>query len=124
MVRPGPTSFEDLRTVDGTIYPSFAAAAKACGLLESDEIFIRAMKDACIEKMSLKRLQHYFAMLICHGQPSDPQHLFELFLDEMYPQPAANTFNRPLAVESRRSCVLRNLEYYFNCMGTSCRFVF
>ena len=33
----GPTSFEDLRTVDGVIYESFKAACVAQGLLEDDE---------------------------------------------------------------------------------------
>jgi hypothetical protein len=34
---PGPTSFEDLRTYQETLYPTFQEACLARGLLESDD---------------------------------------------------------------------------------------
>ena len=36
-VIPNATSFEDLRTADGTVYPTYRAAALAKGLLTDDD---------------------------------------------------------------------------------------
>uniref|UniRef100_A0A183C067 Helitron_like_N domain-containing protein n=1 Tax=Globodera pallida TaxID=36090 RepID=A0A183C067_GLOPA len=88
--RPGPKSFEHLRTIDGVLFPTFAGAAQHLGLLESDVIFRRSMREACAEKSNFKQLQHYFAMLLCHARPAEPQELFDEFLDEMNPPFAAN----------------------------------
>jgi hypothetical protein len=120
--RPGPTSFPDLRTIDGHEFESFTDAAIHLGLLESDSLHAGAMRDACAEKSNLKQLQHYFAMLIVHARPSDPQKLFDDFLDEMNPPVASNDPQiLPKSNERRRGEVMRNLEYFFRCMGTSCR---
>jgi hypothetical protein len=120
--RPGPTSFHDLKTIDGREFETFTDAAIHLGLLESDELHAGAMRDACAEKSNLKQLQHYFAMLLVHARPSDPQKLFDDFLDEMNPPAASNDPKiLPKSMETRRGEVLRNLEYFFRCMGTSCR---
>lgn len=122
LYKNGPTSFEDLRTVDGKIHDTFTSAAVAMNLLESDAIFIRSMEDACVQESNLKRLQAYFAMLVFHSKPSDPQALFDRFLDDMFPTPSVNDSEaQPLSVQFRRSEVMKTLEYHFNCMGTSCR---
>lgn len=122
--RQGPKSFEDLRTVNGEICATFTEAAEKLGLLESDAMFTMAMEDACAEKMSLKKLQHYFALLLYHGRPSNPQKLLEGFLDEMNPQICPGDPNfRPKSVERRMGEVLRNLEYFFRCMGSTCRYL-
>ncbi|XP_028799879.1 uncharacterized protein LOC114755171 [Neltuma alba] len=42
----GPTSYEDLRTVDSIFYPTFRDACYALGLLEDDREYIDAMKEA------------------------------------------------------------------------------
>lgn len=68
MARKGPTSFEDLRTVNGITFATFNEAAKALGLLESDELFRRTLDEACDEISNLHRLQHYFAMLLFHSR--------------------------------------------------------
>ena len=118
MEKPGPTSFRELRTVAGVECSTFVEAAERLGLMESDEVFARAMKDACDEKMNFKSLQHYFAMLIVHASPSNPQKLFDEFLDEMNPPVISNN---PKSLERRKGEVMRNLEYYFNCMGKTSR---
>ncbi|KAL3071933.1 hypothetical protein niasHS_017226 [Heterodera schachtii] len=118
--RPGPKSFEDLRTVDGTLFPTFAGAAQHLGLQVSDELFKRTMREACAEISNLKRLQHFFAMLIAHAHPSEPQRLFDEFVDEMNP-PVAGAY--PGAVpktHARRAAeIMKNIEYFLNCMGTN-----
>uniref|UniRef100_A0A914I8K2 ATP-dependent DNA helicase n=1 Tax=Globodera rostochiensis TaxID=31243 RepID=A0A914I8K2_GLORO len=119
--RPGPKSFKDLRTIDGQCYANFTEAAIQLNLLENDIIFAGAMRDACIDNMNLNKLQHFFAMLIAHGRPSDPQKLFNTFLDQMRPHRAGVDPDIPSqSLERRRGEVMRNLEYYLTCMSTSC----
>ncbi|KAL3105716.1 hypothetical protein niasHT_029001 [Heterodera trifolii] len=118
--RPGPKNFEDLRTVDGVVFPTFAGAAQHLGLQVCDELFVRSMQEACSEMSNLKRLQHFFAMLIAHAHPSEPQKLFDQFLDEMNP-PVAGAYPgaMPKSIALRTAEVMKNIEYFLNCMGTS-----
>ncbi|KAL3118683.1 hypothetical protein niasHT_006511 [Heterodera trifolii] len=118
--RPGPKSFTDLRTVDGIQFETFVGTCQHMGLQVSDEVFRRAMHEACAEMSNLKRLQHYFAMLLAHAHPSNPQALFDEFLDEMNPPVATNHPGAvPKSAEVRAAEVMLNLEYYLNCMGTN-----
>lgn len=124
MNRVGPQSFEDLRTIDGVVYATFMEAAQKLGLLDSDDLFVGAMEDACNQIASRNKLQHYFAMLLCHACPADPAKLLEQFVDKMFPAPAINNAQgqnqQPLSSEYRRACILRNIEYYLRTQGTSC----
>lgn len=124
MHRVGPQSFEDLRTVDGVVYSTFMEAAQKLGLLDSDDLFVGAMEDACNQIGSRTRLQHYFAMLLCHACPADPAKLLEQFVDKMFPAPAVNNAQgqnqQPLSRDYRRASILRNIEYYLRTQGTSC----
>jgi hypothetical protein len=127
MNRKGPTSFKDLRTVPGRKDPedSFVKAAQELGLLADDAMFVGAMEDACNQLMGRQQLQRYFAMLVCHANPSDPQKLLDDFLDKIYPAPTMNDGKgrhpEPPSREFRRKEVLKCLEYYFRAQGTSCR---
>jgi hypothetical protein len=108
--------------VDGVLCDTFTEAAQKLGLLESDAIYARAMTDACIQLSNLHSLRRYFANLLFHCTPSNPQQMFDDFLDELFPPPAVNDPNaQPLSKEYRRGKVLRELEYFFRCMGTNCR---
>ncbi|RID75775.1 hypothetical protein BRARA_B02803 [Brassica rapa] len=42
----GPTSYEDIRTVDGVLYHTYEDACYALGLMDDDKEFIEAIKDA------------------------------------------------------------------------------
>lgn len=42
----GPRSFEEIRTINGVIYPSFRDACYALGLLDDDKEYIEAIKEA------------------------------------------------------------------------------
>ncbi|KAJ4786766.1 ATP-dependent DNA helicase pif1, partial [Rhynchospora pubera] len=42
----GPTSFEDIRTVDGIVYPIFKEACDALGLLENDNEWLYTLQEA------------------------------------------------------------------------------
>ncbi|KAL3073743.1 hypothetical protein niasHS_015485 [Heterodera schachtii] len=107
-------------TVDGIFFSTFAGAAQHLGLQVCDELFIRSMQEACAEISNLKRLQHFFAMLIAHANPSEPQKLFDQFLDEMNPPVAgAHPGAIPKSIGLRTTEVMKNIEYFLNCMGTN-----
>ena len=119
----GPTDFEDLKKLSPDDDPciSFTEAAQKHGLLESDDIYYKAMNDACDEKSNFKQLQRYFAMLLFHVRPSNPRKFFEDFIDKMNPPISVNNPNMvPKTKEARGSEILRNLEYFFRGLGTTC----
>lgn len=128
MNRIGPTSFEDLRTVYGVVYSTYTEAAQALGLLQSDSLIINAMQDACTQISNQNALIQYFAMLLCHSNPSDPQALFDRFLEEIFPAPTVNNcrgnVQQPLSKEYRAAYVMRKLEYHLRCQGTDSMFCF
>ncbi|XP_032690659.1 uncharacterized protein LOC116853632 [Odontomachus brunneus] len=49
----GATSFEDLRTVNGEIYPTFTATCLALGLIEDDEEWMRAMDEVVMDDATI-----------------------------------------------------------------------
>ena len=118
--KKGPKNFEHLRTINGEVYPTFTKAAQKLGILQSDDAFKRAMDDFCVEISNSNKLQRFFAMLIVHGKPSDPQKMFDDYLDQMFPALPSNEDT----TELRRGKVMCNLEYFFNQMGTSSRLAF
>jgi hypothetical protein len=76
----GFTSFEDVRTVNGVLYPSFVEAAKAAGYLRDDDYFRCAMQEAATLKMP-SQLRSFFVALIVFGdlQTPLPVHLWGEF---------------------------------------------
>ena len=103
---------------------TFTQSAQKRGLLESDDIYYEAMNDACVEKSNFTQLQRYFAMLLFHSRPSNPRKFFEKYIDEMNPPISVNNPNiEPKSKESRGAEILRNLEYFFRGLGTSCLYV-
>lgn len=119
----GPTCFADLKKIPSENEPctTFTEAAQKRGLLESDEIYYKAMEDACVENSNFKQLQRYFAMLLFHARPSNPRKFFDDFIDKMNPPISVNNPNMmPKSKEARGSEILRNLEYFFRGMGTTC----
>jgi hypothetical protein len=77
-VKEGPTSFEDLRTVDGHLYPTFRAACQAMGLLEDDQEWVRTFEEAGLFRTGTY-LRSLFAIALLHGSVTDPPVLWEQF---------------------------------------------
>ena len=72
----GPRSFEDLRTYEGTVYPTFQDAYKAQGLLEDDgEWHIRLAEASHMQTGT--RLQQLFASMLWFCQISSPEMLWD-----------------------------------------------
>jgi ATP-dependent DNA helicase PIF1 len=49
----GATSYEDLKTVDGVIQPSFRKAAEKRGLIEEDSSLDECLSEAAMYQMAL-----------------------------------------------------------------------
>ncbi|OQR81483.1 helitron helicase-like protein, partial [Achlya hypogyna] len=73
--RRGPTSFQDIRTVDGVIYDRYKLTCQALGLLESDDEWLRCMRDAAVSQMP-SQLRDLFVVLLVFANPSDPAALW------------------------------------------------
>ncbi|XP_042972649.1 uncharacterized protein LOC122304415 [Carya illinoinensis] len=68
----GPLSFEDLRTVDGIMAPTFREAATMHGLLQRDSSLEDCLHEASLYQMpsSLRRL---FATILVYCNPTNPR---------------------------------------------------
>jgi len=72
----GPTSYEDIRTVDGVLYPTYEDACYALGLMDDDKEFIEAIKDAsdCSSATYARKL---FARMLVSKSLSQPHVVWE-----------------------------------------------
>ena len=68
---PGATSFENLRTVNGTTYPTFKGACQALGLLENDRYWEECFTEAAVWSTG-KQLRALFVTALTHGDAADP----------------------------------------------------
>lgn len=71
----GCTSYEDLRTVDETLYPTFKDACYALGLLEDDQEYIDAIVEAS-QWGSARYMRRLFANLLTSESLSNPSHVW------------------------------------------------
>jgi len=83
----GATSFEDLRTVNGILCPTFKDACKERGLLHDDQEWIQCLKEAA-DMQTGSQLRVLFATILLHGTPTSPHELWDKYKDkisQMYP---------------------------------------
>ena len=78
----GATSFEDLRTVDGVLCPTFKHACKERGLLRDDQEWIQCLKEAA-DMQTGTQLRTLFATILLHGTPTSPDELWNQFKDKI-----------------------------------------
>ena len=78
----GAKSFEDLRTVDGQIYPDFKSACLALGLLEDDREWIQCLEEAG-DMQTGSQLRHLFATILLHCNPTSPGDLWIKFREKI-----------------------------------------
>ena len=107
----GATSFDDLRSFMGVIYPTFKETCAARGMLLDDSEYIAVMQDMCDSICSVDALRRQFACMLVHCRPSNAVTIFEMFLPELcgceYPMP------------DDVQCTLWALECFSNEMGCS-----
>ena len=71
----GPTSYEDIKTIDGVIHPTFQSACRALGLLEDDKHWNQTLEDAAVCE-SPHKLRELFAIMLAFCNLSDPLFLW------------------------------------------------
>ncbi|XP_074645863.1 uncharacterized protein LOC141902122 [Tubulanus polymorphus] len=69
--RPGPTSYEDLCTINGELCPTFQDGCLKLGLITDDDEINRAMEEASNLKLG-SQLRNFFATLLIYCRPADP----------------------------------------------------
>lgn len=67
----GPTSFDDIKTFNGTTYPTFKDACYARGLLDDDSEYIAAIKEAAVWA-SGNTLRRFFVHMLLAGSLKQP----------------------------------------------------
>ena len=80
--RKGPTSFENLRNVDGTVFASCQEAAKMAGLFLGDLEWDRAMQEAVTFQMP-SQLRHLVAVILSQGLAQNPRRLWDTYVDHL-----------------------------------------
>ena len=78
----GCKSFEDLRSVNGQLYPTFKSACLARGLLESDEEWISCLQEAAFLKTGYQ-LRQLFVVILIFCEPVQPGVLWDRFCLEL-----------------------------------------
>ncbi|KAI7946334.1 hypothetical protein MJO29_010861 [Puccinia striiformis f. sp. tritici] len=103
--RRGPTSFADLRTVDGFTHDSYQDACNALGLLIDDVLYDTTLHEASLFRSGFQ-LTEMFAMMCVHTPPSDPSKLFEThyesFTDDLSRIDMTRRDSGQLTLEERR----------------------
>jgi hypothetical protein len=72
----GCTSFEDIRTINGIVYPTFKEACRVLGFLDDDKEWIDFINEAAIWA-SGTQLRMLFTTIICNCEVTDPKKLWE-----------------------------------------------
>src|SRR6202167_3833817 len=78
----GATSFEDLRTVDGVLCPTFKHACKERGLLQDDKEWIECLNEAA-DMQTGSQLHTLFATILLHCISTSPHELWHKFKDRI-----------------------------------------
>jgi hypothetical protein len=78
----GAKSFEELRTVNGEVHPTFQSACLAHGLLEDDNEWKQCLQEAG-DMQSGSQLRALFAVLLLNCNPTSPGNLWHQFREKI-----------------------------------------
>ena len=81
-VKPGPTSFTALRTVNEVICASYKEACLLLGLLEDDRQWHQTLAEA-VSSRSPRKLRNLFAVILCFCGPSNTMELWDNFKEAL-----------------------------------------
>ncbi|XP_024979018.1 uncharacterized protein LOC112516232 [Cynara cardunculus var. scolymus] len=76
----GCTSFEDIRTIDGYMHPTYKGACYAHRLLDDDSEWIDCLEEASNWAIGYE-LQHFFVTILTHCQVSDALRLWNTYYE-------------------------------------------
>ncbi|KAF7839626.1 uncharacterized protein G2W53_008108 [Senna tora] len=72
----GPTCFEEIRTINGVLYPSYKAACYAMGLLDDDREYVDRITEASHWSSGVY-LRKLFSTLLIHNTISRPEYVWD-----------------------------------------------
>src|ERR1043165_2102708 len=78
----GAKGFEDVRTIDGTVYSTYKEAAAYMGLVDDDDECDACLEEASYFKMPYQ-LRQLFASIIIYCQPANLKDLWDNYLDNL-----------------------------------------
>jgi len=78
----GPSSFDDLKTVNGVKYRTYKEAAVKRGFAMDDSEWYDCLKEASATSHP-RDLRTLFALILIHNEPSDPMKLWNEFKDKL-----------------------------------------
>jgi ATP-dependent DNA helicase PIF1 len=94
----GSRSYEELRTVEGTVCETFKKACEKLNLLENDKEWESCMQEAALTQSS-SQLRGLFVIILVFCSPAQPAALFEQFADQLgedFKQNHENSDDEPL----------------------------
>ncbi|KAG5532702.1 hypothetical protein RHGRI_027111 [Rhododendron griersonianum] len=113
ILQGGPTSFEDLRTVQGTLYSTYREAALAYGLLKDDLSNEKCLEEASFYCMPIS-LRQLFCTILMHCNAMNPKQLFLKFEDSLKEDFAKREL---MSDNEARQCLLQALKSELESMG-------
>ncbi|XP_022015126.1 uncharacterized protein LOC110914651 [Helianthus annuus] len=122
----GPRSFEEIRTDNGQLFPTFRDACYAMGLLDDDNEYVEAIKEASFEGHA-GYLRALFATLLLSNTLSRPEFVWEntwkyLADDILYRrQKETNISGLVLPEHQVKNLTLLEIEKYLVSNGSSLR---
>ena len=102
----GPTSFENLRTVEGRVCQTYREACLNLGLLQDDKQYEYALSEAIMSRTP-KSLRLFFAIIIKACEVSKPKELWNKFKDDL-----AEDFKREAKLRCPEMEIVYNEEIY------------
>ncbi len=83
LITKGPTSFEDLKTIDNITYETFYEACKAKSLVKEDNLAEISMNEAITHLTSADAIRHHFCMILMHLEVEDPSQFLENYFEAL-----------------------------------------
>ncbi|XP_022019122.1 uncharacterized protein LOC110919150 [Helianthus annuus] len=120
----GPKSFEEIRTVNGQVFPTFKDACYAMGLLDDDNEYVEAIKEASFEA-HCRYLRSLFATLLLTNTLSRPEFVWEktwhLLVDDILFKRRKDTHSPDLIIHEHhlKNLILVEIENYLISNGST-----
>lgn len=106
-------SFEDLRTIDGHIFPSFQEAATELGLFQNQKEAIHALQEAVDNLYTPAQLRRLFVDILINECTETPLQLWDVFAEHLAFDHALRTPEPPgLSLTLTLHDISRQLEEY------------